>query len=279
MKKVGIVVVNYKNCMETINCIESLLMQEKVTVHIAVVDNGSNNESLSILTEQYEHCENVSVLNSKVNLGYAKGNNIGISFLKSKGYDFIFVANSDIWFSKEDILSSLLDNYETGVGIIVPIIKNSNGTIDQRVAHMKKYLYLRILRKMYYILADKRFPDNLNNVEGSVERTKRLLGFQKDRYVISGSGFMLTKEFTDIYKGLYPETFLYCEEWATILLLKKAHLFTKIAKCAPIIHKGAASTPDDVKNMTEVRKKIMQRSARKIIKLLIMPSFVVRKRY
>ena len=42
---VGIVVLNYKNFNETIECVNSLLLQREVLLTIVVVENGSENES------------------------------------------------------------------------------------------------------------------------------------------------------------------------------------------------------------------------------------------
>lgn len=148
MKKIGMVVLNYKNYEDTIACVNSILKQRLIECEVVIVDNGSNNESVDILNEKYEIINNVSVIGLSKNYGYAKGNNIGINELRKRGYSYIFVANSDLLFNSVDTLSQMMDEYEPGVGLINPIIKNLNGTIDQRVAYKEKYLYLRIIRKI-----------------------------------------------------------------------------------------------------------------------------------
>ena len=279
MKKIGMVVLNYKNYKDTIACVNSILRQKSIECEVVIVDNGSNNESVDILNEKYEYISNVSVIGLSKNYGYAKGNNVGIGELRKKGYSNIFVANSDLIFNSEDTLSQMMDEYEPGVGLINPIIKNLNGTIDQRVAYKKKFLYLRIIRKNLYLFANKPFPNKADSKDGSIEQTTELVGLQIDRYVISGSGFLLTQDFFKYYKGLFPKTFLYFEEWGTILLLHKAGLITKIANCDYIIHKGAASTPHNIRVISPERRKINVESAWKILELLFTPAWIARNKY
>lgn len=279
MKKIGIVVLNYNNYEDTICCVDSILRQRLKEIEIVVVDNGSGNESVDVLTKKYESTTNVSIIFLGENCGYAKGNNIGISELRKRGHSFIFVANSDLVFNSVDTLNQIIDAYEPGVGLIDPIIKNLNGTIDQRVAYKKKYLYMRIIRKILYLFLNKQFPNRSTNKDGSKEKTKELVGLQKDRYVVSGSGFLLTPDFFNVYKGLFPRTFLYFEEWATILLLHKAGLFTKIATCDYITHKGAASTPNNIKILSDARRKINIDGAWKILGLIFTPAQIARIKY
>ena len=51
-KEIGIVVLNYKNFHETIECVKSILLQKDVFFNIVIVDNGSSNESYDELFTQ-----------------------------------------------------------------------------------------------------------------------------------------------------------------------------------------------------------------------------------
>lgn len=61
MKKVGVVVLNYKNYEETIKCVLSILKQNKILLKIVIVDNGSNNESVGKLTDAFENNNTINV--------------------------------------------------------------------------------------------------------------------------------------------------------------------------------------------------------------------------
>ena len=277
--QVGVVVLNYFNFKETINCVNSLLKQSDVELEIVVVDNGSTNNSYDILVEEFHKYTNVTVLNSNENLGYARGNNIGISYLRNKTLDWIFVANSDLFFQSTLSMKQLVSQYVKGVGVINPLIVNPDGTVDQRVSYKKKYIYFRMIKKFVEWFTGKKIGSSVEHVKQGIELTKTVVGVQENQYIITGSGFLLCKDFFEHYSGLYSETFLYYEEWATILLLHKANLKTKVAEIDPIIHKGGASTPQNVKNMTKERRKICMNSWKAIFKLMCMSQNKVEKYY
>ena len=58
--------------------------------------------------------------------------NYGIDYLRNKGFSMIFIANSDLKLSSENIISKMIFNVTEEVGVVVPIIKNLDGTIEQR---------------------------------------------------------------------------------------------------------------------------------------------------
>lgn len=279
MIEVGVVVLNYNNYGETIKCVNSILTQKQISVYVVVVDNGSQNQSYNELYHTFINIENVDVLRSLENLGYAQGNNIGIKHLREKGFEDIFVSNSDLFFKSEGILYDLVNNKEKGVGLVNPLIRNLNGTIDQRVSYKKRFLYLRMVKKYFEWLLEKEIALSGKSNDNSIETVKLIKGIQLDRYIVAGSGFLLTKDFFDIYNGLYPGTFLYYEEWATILLLSKACLKTQIVETDPIIHKGGASTPVDVKSRSQQRRKICKESWAAIFRLMVTPSWIAKRLY
>lgn len=279
--KVGIVVLNYNKYEETIKCVESALKQIDVESSIVIVDNGSKNNSFEILKNKYSSYTNITIIKSDYNLGYAKGNNLGINYLRECNIDYIFVANSDIVFSTNSILRDICNGYEKDIGLIVPLIKNLNGTIDQRVVYKKRLLYLRIIKKIFEIninFINKFFNYNKKNKDLLIEKNKTISGKNNDIYVISGSAFLLTPDFFSNYSGLYPETFLYFEEWATIIYLHKAKLSTKIINTNPIIHLGGASSYKGA-DADKVKLKFMKESSKKIFKLIFLPKFIIQKRY
>lgn len=276
MYDIGIVVLNYVNYPETIKCVTSLLNQKNVSSRIVIVENGSKNGSAEYLRAQFGDEAAVSLLETGENLGYAKGNNLGIQCLRAEGIQRIFLANSDLEFQDADTLRQILQSCEDGVGLITPVICNPDGSYMPRVVYQKKYLYLRIAKHILFRLL--RLNTDTKRESESIARGKALTGLQEDAYVVSGCGYLLTEEFFKYYSGLYSETFLYYEEWATSILLHKAGLKTKVADCSPIIHLGGASTPEDIRNETPLSRKIRNESGRKVLKLMFIPRrFLERK--
>jgi GT2 family glycosyltransferase len=276
---VGIVVLNYVQYDETIRCVDSLLEQQNVDFYIAVVDNGSGNESFSVLYEKYKDAEKVEVVETSKNLGFAKGMNYGINILLEKGCDFVFLANSDLVFDGSDILNKMVSSYEPGIGAICPAIRNTDGGQAVYITFKDKWLYLRMLKTFINgtlkNFKRKRYTSSKPSAYREIEQT----GLLTDRYIITGSGYMLTPAFFEHYPCLYPETFLGLEEYATIIYLKKSGLKTFMAKTEPIIHKHGASTPKDYKTYASIYRGAKKSGYSKIIKLFFMTESGIKRKY
>lgn len=152
MDKVGIVVLNYLNYEDTIECVESLFNLNYDNYEIVVVDNGSDNGSYDILNNEFENCSNVYLLNAGKNLGYAKGNNYGIDFCRNElNSDHVMVINNDTIAEDENLLDVLVNNKNEGI-ILGPKIINLNGK-NQNPLHY--YSKLMIIKIFGYILLNK----------------------------------------------------------------------------------------------------------------------------
>jgi GT2 family glycosyltransferase len=278
--EVGVVVLNYNAYQETIRCVESLLYQREVILRIVIVDNGSQNDSASQLRDYFKDNSAVVMLSSGENLGFARGNDIGISYLTGQDIRFIFIANSDLLFSNVNIINSMINAYKPGIGLINPVVHNLDGNPETRIIYRKKLLYLRILKTFF-----KANGENRKKASGRSEERKKStvgifdyrFGVQEDSYIVTGCAFMLTPDFFAVYSGLYPETFLYCEEYATMLYLHKAGLSTCVAHTEPITHVGGASTPAAKPKIGN--KEAGTESKHKIVKLMFMSVNKIRKIY
>lgn len=274
MKKVGVIVLNFENYEETIQCVESIIIQKDVDLDIVIVDNGSKNDSYKNLVLKYSENESVTILKNNANMGYAKGNNVGINFLRSRGCQFIVVCNSDVVFSSNSILKKMIDSNENTIGVMIPIIKNLDGSIEMRAQYRKNLFKLRVMKellKMQCIFKKEKKNINITKIENLG------VGVQDSHYAITGSVFALTPSYFKYYNGLFPRTFLYVEELATLLLVHKAGLKTAIIDTDDVIHKGAASTSNELKSGTRMKKKMIAKSARKVMVLIVLPRFIINK--
>ena len=100
MGTICFVILNYKTWREAAACAESVLStQQGQDIRIVLVDNGSGNGSEESLREEFAGEKRVHVIASEKNLGFARGNNLGIQYARSHFEpDFIVAANSDIIF-------------------------------------------------------------------------------------------------------------------------------------------------------------------------------------
>ncbi len=92
--KYGFVVLNYINYKETIICVKSILKINRDDYVVVVIDNNSNNDSISFIKDSISS-NKVHYIQSEYNGGYSYGNNLGIKFLNSIDINHIIIATSD----------------------------------------------------------------------------------------------------------------------------------------------------------------------------------------
>ena len=142
MKKkfdVGFVILNYKTYQDTIKCVQSIVNTiDTDNYFIVIVDNGSDNESLEVLNKEYEKDDKIAVLDAEKNLGFSKGNNVGIKYLRDL-YDFqyIVVLNSDIILFQSNFFKTVDALYEKNhFAVLGPMI--INGKLNIKSNPMRK---------------------------------------------------------------------------------------------------------------------------------------------
>lgn len=89
--KHAVVLVNYNGWQDTLVCIKSI-KQSKDTPHIIVVDNGSTDESIKELRTSFP---DLDIIETKNNLGFSAGNNIGIKKALKMGAKVVHLLNND----------------------------------------------------------------------------------------------------------------------------------------------------------------------------------------
>ena len=119
---VALILLNWNNSAETLQCLESLKQVVYGSLSIIVVDNGSSDDSLLKL-ERYREELPLTILKNKDNLGFAAGNNTGIQYALTKGAQYILLLNNDTTVAP-DFLPELVKDLEEhkDVGIVGPAI-------------------------------------------------------------------------------------------------------------------------------------------------------------
>jgi len=95
--KASVIVVSYNSEKYISKCIESLLDTNYPNFEIIVVDNGSSDKSLEVL-KKYQ--DKIKLIESKKNLGFAGGNNLGI---KNSDGKIIVLINPDAYVTPNSI--------------------------------------------------------------------------------------------------------------------------------------------------------------------------------
>jgi len=98
MKKIAIIVLNWKQPKLTVETITSLLKIKHTSFdyEIILVDNGSPDDSMETFDREYKNNKLVKILDAGSNLGYAGGNNVGIDYALKNKFDFIVLINNDV---------------------------------------------------------------------------------------------------------------------------------------------------------------------------------------
>lgn len=141
---VFIIVLNYNNPKDTIDCIksvQSVALKSRYKYHIVLIDNGSTDNSIEMF-EKY--LDDILLLKSGENLGYAAGNNIGIKEAIAKKSDYIIILNNDTIandFSFDPCLDAMQRNSD--IGISGPVILNYESEIIQSAGANVDYFKLR----------------------------------------------------------------------------------------------------------------------------------------
>ena len=117
----SIITINYNGIIDTCELIESIPFSDDLEV--IVVDNASQEDEASIISERYPH---VKVIRSNNNLGFAGGNNLGIKEAKGK---YIFLINNDTIlkdFNIEPLITRLQSSDK--IGIVCPKLRFTWGS-------------------------------------------------------------------------------------------------------------------------------------------------------
>jgi GT2 family glycosyltransferase len=113
MKKVGIILVNYRDYAKKYldTCLESILKQDYKDWELAIVDNDSSEETYSYLKEKANQAK---IIRNFTNDGFAKGNNDAIKYFLNKNFSYIYLLNMDAYLEidalKEAVLLAENDN-------------------------------------------------------------------------------------------------------------------------------------------------------------------------
>ncbi len=262
----GVVILNYNNYTDTINCIESVEKYNTANIKYVVVDNGSTNEQAVPALSEYLACKfgedyelviegaersstelnRVTFLVSNSNSGYAQGNNKGLKLLEfDEEVDNILILNNDILFV-EDIIPKLIDVQlqKEDCAVVSPILykKDMNG-IDYNCARLNHNPWEIILTQLFL------YRNVFNIVNKMRDKRMLLLRFPDllEKSVInielpSGSCMLIKKDLFFKIGWFDPNTFLYYEENILHKKLEKLGMKNYLLTNCKCIHLGASST-------------------------------------
>lgn len=116
--KVLTIIVSYNFSRWIKPCLNSLV-QSEVTSDILVIDNGSSDNSIKTIRDEFKE---VRIIENKKNTGFGQANNLGFAIAIKEQYDYVLLLNQDAWIDKNVIgeLTDLFDKFND-FGIITPV--------------------------------------------------------------------------------------------------------------------------------------------------------------
>lgn len=205
----GVVVLNYNTKKMTTLALKNLLKMSAV-YKIILVDNNSEDNSLEYLKKLFKDEKRISYIKSDKNLGYAKGNNLGILELeRDERINYIGVMNPDVQILSNNSLNNCLEILKSfeDISAVNPTMLLNN-KINQELLAWKVpkgfddiFLSFSFLKKIY---------NPLKYQEYFVKKYKNI--YFSEVEILPGSFFIMKKEFFKKINYFDQNTFLYCEE-------------------------------------------------------------------
>lgn len=242
----GVITIDYKNPQLTIDFCNRELKKINVPYKCVVVVNSATEQEIEIICKETDGIRvdeftqikdsNLYILPSRINLGYAKGNNFGVEFLcKNFNINYLLFTNNDIEILSGNIIRSLLDVLESNsnIGAIGPRVIGLDGN-EQSPHHRIISPYRQIGWKLFPFLRKK------NKIKKEILRSIPNTGFC---YWVSGAFFLMKAEDFIKIGGFDPNTFLYCEE---PILAERLKTINKkmyfLNECNVLHYEGSSST-------------------------------------
>ncbi len=234
---VSVIILNYNTFKITSNCIRSIYkFTSGIEFEVILVDNGSVECNPVLFKEEFP---NIILVSSEENLGFSKGNNLGIKYAKGK---HVLLLNSDTLLVENSILKCVdkLETLPADVAVITCKLIYPDGKIQHQCNPFPSITNEFIqLTRIHKLLSAKR-------------RAKLFLSsffnHKTDIYSdwVWGTFFLFKKQFLSDLPGnrLNDKYFMYCEDMKWCYDFKKAGKRIYYFAGTKLIHIGGQSYLD-----------------------------------
>ncbi|MFH5809958.1 glycosyltransferase [Lactiplantibacillus plantarum] len=286
MKKIIVVILNFNTYEQTVNMVNSVKKNHNVfsKIIIIIVDNASTDGSGDKLRRMYTKDRKVIVLKSRVNNGFASGNNIGYQYGKKMDPDFIIFSNSDVVIKGKNFFDSIIEIYDhEQFAVLGPDVFNPNTNIHQsplyfnRKIDRKYILRRRTLLKLIQIknVVQLFCPKTIGNVikKNKLKNEKRRkYSMSHDNVALHGAFLIFSKKYIEKFSmGICDATFMYGEEDIILYFCQVNNLKTMYSPKIKVWHFEGQSTKkvmNDVYKAEKFKEKNMKKS------MLILQSYI-----
>lgn len=254
------VILQYGGIEDTKQCIDSIVRKIDVDNYaVVVVDNCSPNlsyEDVKKFFEPYSEKICMHIIRTENNLGFAKGNNVGINFAKNElNAKFVAVINNDTELVTENTYETIQKKYsEENFAVLGPLVLSGDGKYTSNPMGMRSFTVSEINHEIRHtkrtLKINKYFLMGFYKLYKSVTHRGRLnkdlhieLSDQRD-VKLHGCFLVFSPTFFKKMDGFNSETFLYMEEDILLLEVLQKGNHTLYTPDICIFHKEGASTAD-----------------------------------
>jgi len=92
MPSVAVQILTWNRVDELVPCLDSFAELDYPNYEVIVLDNGSEDETVPVVKKMYPW---VTLRENGANLGFCKGNNVGLRYVLERGFDYVLLLNSD----------------------------------------------------------------------------------------------------------------------------------------------------------------------------------------
>ncbi|MEG2745733.1 MAG: glycosyltransferase [Gordonibacter sp.] len=247
-------ILHYQNVELTRSCVESILSNPSSSKpFILIVDNASPNGSGVCLKQDYANNQQVEVLLNKKNLGFAKGNNVGLRYLnETYSPEFIVMLNNDVEIISTDFCQAIKDEYvRSEFAVLGPRIillgdkQDLYGFEPAPISSLVKSLVSLSAKRVLCVVGAERIIRKIeaqNDADTASQSglIKRKLTYQRD-VVLNGCCLVFSKKYFNEYSGIDDRTTMYKEEQLLYLRIKKKELRSIYNPELVVFHNASSS--------------------------------------
>lgn len=227
------IVLNFNNYENSISCTHKLI--ESGIDRVIIVDNASVNDSYDKLKQEFNKRDEINVIRSSKNNGYASGNNIGLE-LAEKIYglnNIIYIVNPDVQVNSDviDSVASIIKK-TPNAGMVTTEVNNSMNSTWRHTNLLRGFIFnLWILNIILYKfgIIERKFYKKASKSIQKVE-------------VVSGAFFGINQKTFKRVGYFDDQTFLYYEEEILFCKLNRSNFENYIVNNVSYSHIGQSST-------------------------------------
>lgn len=158
-KRVRVVVLNFNQAEYTISTVGYLLSQNYRNFEIIVVDNASDQSEVLLLERRLPN--SIVLIKSNVNLGYAKGNNLGCRFDLNTAIDYYLILNNDVIIDDNDFIFKQVRSIELHLNKNVVAASPIVDTVSTKIAIENQIQVRRILPIVQQLIVNSPFLNKI----------------------------------------------------------------------------------------------------------------------